>query len=157
MEAGSSTTPPRMDATTSLIGIRAPHGQQINGKVISQGTTGFIGHNCGIRCSRVRKPHLYGQIWHKAVVINEWRARIAPVSISKRCVFCLPNTSESVKHKFWDCIQARRAWRWATYIMHECQPQIPTLMHCSPGETLWLTCTYSPHLALRVGLNTPLT
>jgi hypothetical protein len=31
----------------------------------------------------------------------------------------MPNTSESVKHKFWDCIQARRAWRWATFIMHE--------------------------------------
>ena len=40
-------------------------------------------------------------------------------SISKQCVFCLPNTNESIKHKFWDCIQARRAWRWATYIMHE--------------------------------------
>jgi hypothetical protein len=58
-------------------------------------------------------------IWHKAVAVNEWRARIAPASISRQCVFCLPNTSESVKHKFWDCIQARRAWRWATFIMHE--------------------------------------
>ena len=58
-------------------------------------------------------------IWHKAVAVNEWRARIAPVSISKQCPFCLPNTSESVKHKFWDCIQARRAWRWTTFIMHE--------------------------------------
>ena len=58
-------------------------------------------------------------IWHKAVAVNEWRARIAPASISKQCIFCLPNTSESVKHKFWDCIQARRAWRWATFIMHE--------------------------------------
>ena len=37
-------------------------------------------------------------IWHKAVAVNEWRARIA--SISKQCVVCLPNTSESVKHKF---------------------------------------------------------
>ena len=44
---------------------------------------------------------------------------MAPASISKQCIFCLPNTSESVKHKFWDCIQARRAWRWATYIMQE--------------------------------------
>ena len=58
-------------------------------------------------------------IWHKAIAVNEWRARIAPASISKQCVFCLPHTSESVKHKFWDCIQARRAWRWATFIMHE--------------------------------------
>ena len=58
-------------------------------------------------------------IWHKMVDVNEWRARIPPVSISKQCVFCLPNTSESVKHKLWDCIQASRQWRWATFIMHE--------------------------------------
>ena len=31
----------------------------------------------------------------------------------------VPNTSESVKHKFWDCTQARWSWRWATFIMHE--------------------------------------
>ena len=58
-------------------------------------------------------------IWHKAVAVNEWSARIAPVSISKQCIFCLPNTSESVKHTLWDCIQTRKAWRWATFILHE--------------------------------------
>ena len=58
-------------------------------------------------------------IWHKALAVNEWRACIAPASISKQCIFCLPNTSESVKHKIWDCIQALRAWRWATFIMHK--------------------------------------
>ena len=58
-------------------------------------------------------------IWHKAVAVNEWRAHIAPVSISKQCPFCLPNMSESIKHKFGDCIQAKRAWRWATYIMRK--------------------------------------
>lgn len=31
----------------------------------------------------------------------------------------LPNMSELVKHKFWDCIQARRAWKWTTFNMHE--------------------------------------
>jgi hypothetical protein len=58
-------------------------------------------------------------IWHKVVDVDEWRVYIAPASISKQCVFYLLNTSESVKHKLWDCIQARRAWRWATFIMHE--------------------------------------
>ena len=53
-------------------------------------------------------------IWHKVVIINEWRA-----STSKQCVFCLPNTSELVKHEFWDYIQMRRAWRWATVLMCE--------------------------------------
>ena len=46
-------------------------------------------------------------IWHMVVTVNEWGARIVPTSISKKCVFSLPNTSKSVKHKFWDCIQAR--------------------------------------------------
>ena len=58
-------------------------------------------------------------IWHNAVAVNEWRAKIASTSISKQRVFCMPNTSELVKHKFWDCIQARRAWRWVTFIMHK--------------------------------------
>lgn len=46
-------------------------------------------------------------------------ARIVLASILKQCVFCLPNASESVKYKIWDCIEAKRAWRWATFIMHE--------------------------------------
>ena len=50
---------------------------------------------------------------------NECRAWIASTYISKQCVFCLSNTSESVKYKFWDCIQARCVWQWATFIMHE--------------------------------------
>lgn len=33
--------------------------------------------------------------------------------------FCLPNNNELVKHRFWDYIQAGRAWQWATFIMHE--------------------------------------
>ena len=43
-------------------------------------------------------------VWYKVVAVNEWKARIAPTFISKQCVFYLPNTSESVKHKIWDCI-----------------------------------------------------
>ena len=58
-------------------------------------------------------------IWHKVVTVNEWRTRIAQVSISKQCSFCLPNTNGFIKHKFWNCIQARRAQRWATFIMYE--------------------------------------
>ncbi len=46
-------------------------------------------------------------------------AKIAPAIISKQCIFCLPNTSESVKYNFYDCIQARWAWHWTTYIMHK--------------------------------------
>jgi hypothetical protein len=87
---------------------------------------GYLPRNYKFYWSQIWDPLRAGKevafiwsIWHKAVAINEWRARIAPTSISKQCIFCLPNTSELVKHKFWDCIQAQRAWRWATFIMHE--------------------------------------
>ena len=33
-------------------------------------------------------------VWHKAIVVNGRRACIALKSISKQCVFCLPNTSK---------------------------------------------------------------
>lgn len=26
-------------------------------------------------------------IWHKAMVVNEWRAHITPTSISKQCIY----------------------------------------------------------------------
>lgn len=35
------------------------------------------------------------------------------------CFFASPNTSESIKHKLWDCMQARRAWRRVMFIVHE--------------------------------------
>ena len=38
-------------------------------------------------------------IWHETVTVDEWRT-----FIFKWCVFYLLNTSESTKHKFWDCI-----------------------------------------------------
>ena len=87
---------------------------------------GYLPGNYRFYWPQVWDPHIAGKevafmwsIWHKAVAVNEWRARVVPVSISKQCIFCLPNTSESVQHKLWDCIQTRRAWRWATFIMHE--------------------------------------
>ena len=47
-------------------------------------------------------------IWHKAVAVNERRARITPASIFEQPFFYLPNTSESVIHTIWDCIQGPR-------------------------------------------------
>ena len=87
---------------------------------------GFLPGNYRFYWSQIWDPQRMGKeaafiwsIWHKVVADNEWRARIAPAAISKQCGFCPPLTSESIKHKFWDCIQARRVWRWATFIMQE--------------------------------------
>lgn len=87
---------------------------------------GYVPRNYKFYWSQIWDPLRTGKeaafmwsIWHKVVAVNEWRARIAPISISKQCIFCLPNTCESVKHSVWDCIQARRAWRWAIFVIHE--------------------------------------
>ena len=60
---------------------------------------GYLPGNYKFYWSQVWDPMRSGKevefiwsIWHKAVAVNEWRARIAPASISKQCVFCLPNT-----------------------------------------------------------------
>ena len=62
-------------------------------------------------------------------MVNEWRpASPRPLSPSNvflfGCFFVffrggVPNTGELVKHKFWDCIQAIRSWRWATLIIYK--------------------------------------
>ena len=68
---------------------------------------------------------------------------MALASISKQCIVCLPNTSESVKHKFWYCIQARRAWRWATYIMQElCGVRSGTSIVSIGNKLFWETDPY---------------
>ena len=81
-------------------------------------TFGSNGHTFGILHAPPKRPRMWS-IWHKAVAINKWRARITPASISKQRMFCLPNISELIWHEFWNCVQARRAWRWAIFIMLE--------------------------------------
>ena len=84
----------------------------------------YWSHKWDPTCSNEEATFVWS-IWHKAVVVNKWKVCIVPASITKQCVFCLFNTSESIKHKFWDCIQAWRAWRWDTFIMHElCRVQM---------------------------------
>ena len=90
---------------------------RINGEDIFQAITSFVGPRLGLWLGK--EAMFMWSIWHKAVAIHEWRARIAPASISKQCPFCLPNISESIKHKFRDYIQVRRVWRWATFIIHD--------------------------------------
>ena len=72
---------------------------------------GYLPSNYRFKWSQVWDPLRSGKeaafiwsIWHRTVAVNEWRARIAPASISKQCPFYMPNTSESIKDKFWDYI-----------------------------------------------------
>lgn len=73
----------------------------------NQGTTlavvkwqGYLPGNYKLNWSQLWDPLRSGKetifmwsIWHKVVAFNKWKARIALVSISKQCPFCLPNIS----------------------------------------------------------------
>ena len=83
-----------------------------NGKDILWGITSFTSLHA-------RKLPLMWPLWHKAILVNKRRGCIARVFISKQYIFCLPNTSELVKHEFWDWIQAWTAWWRTTFIMLE--------------------------------------
>ena len=55
---------------------------------------GYLPANYSVYWSQVWDPAHFGKeatfmwcIWYKAVIVNEWRACSAPVSISKQCVF----------------------------------------------------------------------
>ena len=119
MAATSLIIPRRMVGTISVEGTLKPLRRRTNGKVTFQGTTSFIGHKCGTRCDRARKPRLFGRFG-----IRRWRSMNGGPVLhrllfqSNVCSAYLTPMNRS-KHKFWDCIQARCAWRWATYIMHE--------------------------------------
>lgn len=82
------TTPLRMAVTLPLIWAWRPPVRLIIGNVTFYVTIGSTGR------AQVWDPLRSGKevafvwsIWHKAVDVNEWRARIAPASISKQCVF----------------------------------------------------------------------
>ena len=73
----------------SLIEIPALLERRKNGKVTSRVITSYIGRKFGIRFVMGKKSCSFWLIWHKTVAVNEWRAQVVPVSISKQCE-CLP-------------------------------------------------------------------
>lgn len=118
MEASFLSTPLKVVETSSLIRTQVPLAWRTNGRVTFRVTIDFIGHMFEIGSVRAKRLRLCGSFDKKTVAVNEWRACIALVSISKQCGFCLANTSESGKHKFWDCIQARRVWIYMGHFHH---------------------------------------
>lgn len=112
---GFATTPLNLVEALSLIGSRGPLVRRTNGRGTFQEISGMIALKLGthsIQAKRLRSCGLFGT--------TQWRlmdgglASHRLLSLSSVYV-CLPNTSESVKHKIWVCIQARRAWRWGHF------------------------------------------
>lgn len=83
--------------------------QWLSGTLIFLVITSAIGFIFGPLFTRTKSLHLCGQLaW------SLWQSMIGgptshPSLFPHNAFFCLPNASELVKHKIWDCIQARKA------------------------------------------------
>ena len=95
------------------------------------GTIGFVEQKCGAHFHPIRKlcsSSSFGIRWSRSM--NGGHKSLWCLFRSSVCVFSFfmfsfiiyiyiyisfPNTSVLVKHKFWECIQARCAWRWAMH------------------------------------------
>jgi hypothetical protein len=60
---------------------------------------------------------LIWMVWHQAIVINVWHAKINK-DIAMMCPFCNLEALKSLIHRFWDCHKAKMAWEWAFTILH---------------------------------------
>ena len=119
----SLITPPSLVRWRLLLGIHATIEQLTSGKAISQGTTSSISLKFGIPSTWAQKLASCGPLGIKLLSMVGGLA--SPQHVPPSNVFLwLPNTSKSRKHKFWDCIQVRQVWWWATFIIHKlCRAQ----------------------------------
>ena len=74
---------------------------------------------CRIHLDGLEKPHSCGSFGTRHL----WWTNTGPIlplaSISRQCIFCFPNTRQSMKQKVWDRIQFQRVWKWVMFIMHK--------------------------------------
>lgn len=63
-----------------------------------------------------KKGRLIWQLWHNAVAVNTWRSHISN-TIDTTCPVCKNGQEKSSIHRFWDCPQAKEAWRFVEEIM----------------------------------------
>lgn len=54
-------------------------------------------------------------IWHNAVAVNSWRAKIA-ASIDTQCPNCSMDHSETPFHRFFFCLRAQEAWNSGLFL-----------------------------------------
>lgn len=100
-----------------------------NGKAIYQAIIGSTGLKFGICFAWVKKPPWCGSYGMKLWQLMSGELGLPQPLFPNNAHFALPNTIKYVKHKFWDCIQTRTAWRWAMFIMRELCGIIYTKMH----------------------------
>lgn len=74
------------------------------------------GREFGIKEEVGRTQLSFWSIWHQAVAVNDWCAKIS-ANISGQCIYCLTYTRETIKHRFWGCVQAQQVWKWTIQII----------------------------------------
>jgi hypothetical protein len=68
-----------------------------------------------------KESGLIWQIWHRAVAVNEWRAKISP-QVELECLLCNTGEAESVTHCFWNCPQGQAAWKFTVVVLSALSP-----------------------------------
>lgn len=63
-------------------------------------------------------------VWHNAVAVHSWRARIAP-GIDTTCNCCDLGTEETPFHRFFACPKAQDAWDYAQSVIYHVQGNQP--------------------------------
>jgi hypothetical protein len=59
-------------------------------------------------------------MWHGAIIVNTWRARINN-SLEDKCLCCAVEIAKSKFHRFWECPPAQRIWQWVVNIVNKLQ------------------------------------
>jgi hypothetical protein len=59
-------------------------------------------------------------MWHRAIVVNTWRARINNC-LEDTYPCCTVEIVESKFHRFWECPPAQRIWHWVVNIVNRLQ------------------------------------
>ena len=83
-----------------------------------------------------------GSLWHRAIAVNVWRAKIAAVNTNCKC--CEERIPKPLTHRFYECRISRRAWNFCFSVIHRMERanRIPrvyqpfSLTHCLFGRPI---------------------
>ena len=119
MVATFSTIPLRVVENLLQVRIRGPLVRVINDKVTYRITIYSFGLKFGSPFAPAKKRHLVGHFGTRRLRSTNGEYVLHRHPYPNNVCFASPLQVSPLKHKFWDYIQARRAWRWATYTMYE--------------------------------------
>lgn len=107
-----STRPPWIaNLLTSVVDSRNPF--RPNGPASSP----IHSHDLWLKFRSAKDATFMWSIWHNALAIHSWRAKIA-TNIDVNCKCCMLTVEETPFHRFFSCIEAQDAWDYAQSILY---------------------------------------